>query len=198
MSKRLVLVAAIAGAAVTTPLAAQSELGVKTGLSFGDISNKGLLPGSLDTRNGVAGGLFFGARSGVVGFGLEGLYAQRGLQSDQSLALSRTRLDYIDVPLYLKLSAPTSGLRPFVYAGPQVSFEVKCERANGASCEPDTDRKKTNYAGIIGAGIRLGGSLGLGLEGRYVYGLTDLKLATLTSSDSFKHRTFMILLSVGN
>jgi len=35
------------------------------------------------------------------------------------------------------------------------------------------------------------------IEGRYVYGLQDLKLATITSSDSYKNRTFMILLGIG-
>jgi hypothetical protein len=35
--------------------------------------------------------------------------------------------------------------------------------------------------------------LPLSIEGRYVYGLTDLKLNTVTSSESFKSRTFLIL-----
>jgi len=31
------------------------------------------------------------------------------------------------------------------------------------------------------------------LEGRYVYGLTDLKLSTVTSSESYKTRSVLIL-----
>ena len=199
MSVRTIVMTAALAALAAVPATAQTEVGVKVGMTFGDISNKGLLPGSLDTRSGVAGGLHLGFRSGVVGFGIEGLYAQRGLKSDQSLATAKTRLDYIDIPVYLKVNVPTSGIRPYIYAGPQVSFEVRCNRSNGESCDPDAsdERKQTTYAGVIGAGLRLGGSLGLSLEGRYVYGLTDLKLTTLTSDESFKHRTFMILLSVG-
>lgn len=191
----VILVALVAG-----PLSAQTEVGLKVGMTFGDISNKGALPGNLETRNGVAGGLFLGARGGVVGVGIEGLYAQRGLRSDQSLATARTRLDYIDVPAYLRVVLPTPGVRPFAYAGPQVSFEIGCHRANGADCQPDnvTGRPGTTYAGILGAGVRLGGRIGLTVEGRYVYGLTDLKLETLTSNESFKHRTFLILIGVGN
>jgi hypothetical protein len=180
------------------PLAAQGELGVKLGLTFGDISNKGLLPGNLDTRNGVAGGLTLGLRGGVVGLGVDALYAQRGLQSSQSLANSQTRLDYLDLPVYLKVTIPTPGIRPFGYAGPQVSWELKCRQANGTDCGATSpDRPSVVYAGVAGAGVRFGGKMGLSVEGRYVYGLTDLKLTTLTSSESFKHRTFMLLLTVG-
>ena len=178
---------------------AQRELGVKVGMTFGDISNKGLLPGELDTRNGVAGGLTFGARSSVVGFGVDVLYAQRGLRSSQALAVAQTRLDYLDVPVYLKVILPTPGIRPFGYAGPQASFELRCRRANGGGCEPrPAERKKTVYAGVIGGGVRLGGRTGLSIEGRYLYGLTDLKLTTITNTNSFRHRTFMILVTVGN
>lgn len=103
------------------------------------------------------------------------------------------------MPVYLKVMLPTPGVRPFGYAGPQASFELRCRRANGASCEPrQTERKKTVYGGVIGGGVRLGGRTGLSIEGRYVYGLTDLKLTTITNTNSFRHRTFMVLVTVGN
>lgn len=174
-------------------LSAQSGIAIKAGASFGNISNKGVLPGSLGTRTGLAGGVALGT-GGVVGFGIEGLYAQRGLRTDQSINDAQTRLDYIDIPVYLKLTAPTPGISPFAYAGPQVSFEVKCAQADGGPCAANPNRPGTTYAGVIGAGVRF--SM-LTVEGRYVYGLTDLKLNTITSSDSYKHRTFMLLLGIG-
>jgi hypothetical protein len=185
-------------AAVSAPLAAQgAEVGLKGGLSFGNISNKGLLPGDLKTRTGFAAGLYLGFGASVVSFGAEGLYAQRGLESDQSLADSETRLDYIDIPVYLKIRIPTPGVRPYIFAGPQVSLEIRCHTAGGGTCSELSERKSTDYAGVIGAGVRLGGSTAIGLEGRYVYGLSDLKLSTVTSGESYKHRTFMLLLSIG-
>jgi len=177
-------------------LLAQGEAGLKAGVSFGNISNKSLLNPNLDTRTGFAAGLFLGYRVGFLGVGIEGLYAQRGAKSDQSLATSQTRLDYIDVPVYVKASLPTPLVQPFVYAGPQVSFEVRCHTAGDADC-PDAEasgRKKTDYAAVFGAGVRFGG---LGLEGRYVYGLRDLKLNTVTSTESYKTRSFLILVSIG-
>lgn len=181
-------------------LYAQGEFGVKGGVSFGNISNKGVLPGNLKTRTGFAGGLYAGVRLTAVGLGIEGLYAQRGVRSNQAIATSNTKLDYIDVPAYVKVTIPTPGVAPFIYAGPQVSFEVRCHTANGAPCGASSTRKKTDYAGIIGAGVHVGslGKLGVGIEGRFVYGLRNLELSTVTSSTSFKNRTFMILGSIGS
>jgi hypothetical protein len=198
MRVRTLIISAGIALAFQGTLAAQVEFGVKAGASFGNIQNKGLFPGNLKTRTGLAGGAFLGYRASVIGVGVEVLYAQRGALSDQSINDQWTRLDYIDIPGYLKVTIPTPGIRPFIYAGPQVSIETKCRTANGAAACPDAGRKKTDYAGVIGGGVRLGGkSLGLSLEGRYVYGLSDLKLSTVTSSESYKNRTFMVLVGIG-
>jgi len=169
---------------------------IKGGLSWGNVSNRGVLPGSLNGRNGVALGLgLFGGSP--VGFGIEGLYVQRGVDNDIFDVNSR-RLDYIDIPGYLRISVPFA-LQPFIYAGPQVSFELRC-RAGGtlgsADC-PDTGRPSTSWSGIIGAGIRLNPGVALSFEGRYVYGLTDLHLSTVTSSSSYRTRSFMLLAGIG-
>jgi len=121
------------------------EVALKGGLSFGNVSNKGLLPGSLEGRTGFAAGLGF-VTSGVAGIGVEALFAQRGVKSD--IPTDERKLDYVDVPVYLRLMVPTPGVRPFGYLGPQISFELRC-KANDFDC-PDGNRKKTTYAGIIG------------------------------------------------
>jgi hypothetical protein len=179
-------------------LLAQPEIGIKGGASFGNISNKGVLPGNLKTRTGLAGGLYVGS-GGPIGIGIEGLYAQRGAESDEPIATAETRLDYFDVPVYLKVRIPTPAIKPFIYAGPQVSYEVKCRTAVGGDCAgySTSDRKRWTFAGVIGAGIRIGGGVGFGIEGRYLYGLTDLKPSTVTSGSSYKDRTFMLLGSIG-
>lgn len=91
----------------------------------------------------------------------------------------------------LRALVPSPGIAPFAYAGPQVSFELRC-RAAGSAC-PDTDRPTTSYAAVIGGGARLGAASAITIEGRYIYGLTDLKLSTVTSPDSYKTRSFLIL-----
>lgn len=174
----------IMAAIVSGPLAAQ-ELTVKAGASFGDVSNKSLLPGTLGRRNGFAAGVGL-AFGGMVGFGVEALMAQRGVVSDQ--AAGERKLDYVDIPGYLRIRLPLPVVKPFVYAGPQVSIELRC-RSGAVDCADGVRRKRT-YAGVIGAGLQI---MALSLEGRYVYGVSDLKLGTVTSGASFQTRSFMLL-----
>jgi hypothetical protein len=190
MMRPCIAAACLLGAASA---ASAQGLTVKGGLSYGNVSNRGLLPGRLDTRTGFAVGLALGPSGSLFGFGIEGLYAQRGLESDSAGSASR-KLDYVDVPVYLHVQIPAPGLAPFAYAGPQVSFEIEC-RAGAAAC-PDTDRPKTTTAAVLGGGVRLGTTQRFSLEGRYVYGLTDLKLNTVTSSDSYKTRSFLLLAGI--
>jgi len=191
MSKSLVVLSTLAlTLAAAAPASAQVEFGLKGGASFGNISNKGLLPGNLKTRTGWAAGASLGYRAGLVGIGGEALFAKRGLKSDGTGDL---KLDYVDIPVYLKIQAPTPGISPFGYIGPQVSFEVTC-KVDNVDCA-DGDRSKTDYAGVVGAGVKFGneGGVGFTAEARYIYGLKDLKLGTVTSSESFKTRSFLIL-----
>jgi opacity protein-like surface antigen len=180
--------------AVPAALSAQAGLGIKGGAAFGNVSNKGVLPGDLGGRTGFAFGLSVGNKSGLLGYGIEGLYEQSGVTSET--ATDARKLDYVDVPVYVRVTLPAPGIKPFGYLGPQASFEVSC-KAGGTDC-PETDasgdkRAKTTYAGVIGAGVQLVGRMPLSIEGRYVYGLTNLKLNTVTSTESFKTRTFLIL-----
>lgn len=187
----------LAAVIISTPvaLAAQAEFGIKGGASFGSISNKGLLPGNLKDRTGFAAGVSVGVRARVIGLGAEALFAQRGVTSDVALGDER-KLNYLDVPVYVKLAIPSPAISPFVYVGPQVSFELNC-RDEATDC-PSLDRPKTDYAGVIGAGVKLGNEKKFGITGeaRYIYGLRDLKPSTVTSDESFKTRSFLILLGI--
>jgi hypothetical protein len=189
----------LALALLAPPAVAHAQFGIKAGVAFGDISNKGVLPGDLNGRTGFAGGVSFESAPSTFGFGVEALYSQEGLSSDAPS--SSFKVSYIDVPAYLRVMLPTGSVNPFAYAGPQVAFEISCSNGSG-DCPPpapgEAGRKKTLFAAVIGGGIRFGGksSSGFSVEGRYVYGLTDLNPGTLTSSESFKTRTFMILAGI--
>lgn len=187
-SIRASLPAALLAVALATPSAAQTGAGlvVKGGLSYGDVSNSGVFPGGASTRNGAALGLGFVTRK-PVGFGIEALYAQRGIIGSPG---NSRELDYIDIPVYLRIGAQTPLLQPFAYVGPQISFELRCD-ADGGDCP--SGRERTSYAGTIGAGLRFPRLAGVTVEGRYVYGLTDLKLGTISDNESYRTRSFMLL-----
>jgi hypothetical protein len=188
--KRTVAVITVLGLMLAPRVAdAQGSFGIKGGFSYGNVSNSGVLPGALQHRSGFAAGIGL-ASSGLLGLGVEGLYAQRGVTSNTNG--DSWKLDYVDVPVYVRAAIPAPGIAPFAYAGPQVSFEVHCSAGGSATC-PGNGRPKTTYAGVIGAGVRLGAQSGFTVEGRYIYGLNDLKLSTVTSSQSYKTRSFLIL-----
>lgn len=189
MRKLLPLAAALCLAGL--PAARAQSLGVKGGFSYGNVSNSGFLPGDLGGRTGFTAGFALSPR-GVLGFGGEALYAQRGVTS--STVTDSRSLDYLDVPVYARVSVPAPGLAPFAYAGPMLSYEIRC-RSGGGSC-PDTGRPRTSYAGVIGGGAALGGPGSVSIEGRYVYGLTDLKLSTITNAQSYRTRSFAILAEI--
>jgi hypothetical protein len=174
---------------VTTVAPAQGGVALKGGFSYGNVSNRGVLPGNLRERTGFAVGLSFGTGRNMLGLGVEALYAQRGVAN--SGTTDERKLDYVDVPVFLRALFPTPGIAPYAYAGPQISFELRC-RAGGTDC-PNTDRPSTTLAAVIGGGVRLGAASAFTLEGRYIYGLTDLKLSTVSSSESYKTRSFLIL-----
>jgi hypothetical protein len=174
------------------------EFGIKAGAAFGNVSNKGVLPGSLEGRAGFSGGLMIATAPRIIGLGIEGLYTQTGVKTPQGTLTNGRELDYIDLPAYLRFVIPTPSIKPYAFLGPQISFEIRCKSASDTDCpdiEPisNEERKQTVYAGIIGAGIRFGSRTAFSVEGRYVYGLTNLKLGTITDDESYKNRTFMIL-----
>ena len=192
MSRPLLVVIA-AAVTCTLPLSAraQSGFGIKAGLSYGDVSNKGLLPGNVSSRSGFAAGVALSLGS-PIGLGIEALYAQRGITS--SVAGYSRKLNYVDVPAYLRVSLPTPVISPFAYAGPQASFELQCD-SDGAAC-PNSGRPKTTYSGVIGGGLRLAALHGLSVEARYIYGLTDLKLSTVSTASSYQTRSFLLLAGI--
>jgi len=192
--RRMPLAALAAVALIVAPAAARAQQqnltwGLKAGWSYGSVSNSGALPGNVSNRSGSAVGLS-ATTGGEVGYGFEALYAQRGVESNTPGAARK--LDYLDVPLYLRVSPRALPLEPFGYVGPQVSYELSCS-SSGTGCG-GASRPKFTYAGVAGAGIHLGG---ISLEGRYIYGLTDLNLSTVTSSKSYQTRSFLVLLGFG-
>ncbi|HUX34288.1 MAG TPA: porin family protein [Gemmatimonadaceae bacterium] len=167
-------------------------LAIKGGLSYGNVSNGGTLPGSVTQRSGFAIGLSANT-GGMLGLGIEGMYAQRGF--DNSTAADARHLDYIDVPVYVRVAIPTGSIAPFAYAGPQGSYELNCGASSG-NC-PDSGRPKVTYSGVIGAGLAFNVLHGMTVEYRYVYGLTDLKLSTVSTTESYKTRSSLLLVGFG-
>lgn len=189
MNRSLVVLAATALAFAPVAAQAQGGLGIKGGLTYSSVSQSGVAPGvSLSGYTGWTAGLSFGTASdsSALGLQVEGLYARRGVNGTSNTSDIR---EFIDVPLFLQLKLPVPAVQPYIYAGPQASYELGC-----SSC---TAKQNWSYAADIGVGLRLGGSTGISIEGRYMYGLTDFKWGTVSSSSSYKMRQFLLLAGIG-
>lgn len=94
------------------------------------------------------------------------------------------RLDYLQLPVLARLHLPAVGtVRPSLFAGPAVAFEIGCtvqtaseEIALTLGCGTDDDgRTRTDWSVLLGGGgaYRVGGGA-VRLEGRYDIGLAEI------------------------
>ena len=195
-ARRALLVTLLAIPAARSPLAAQSTLGFKAGLTSATISVGGELEqfnDFLKRRSGIAAGAFLTLGSGALGLQIEGLYVQKGVGFEGTFEGSsfegELQLAYVEVPALLRVSIPAGALRPYLYAGAAAAFEVKCSgsvtvdgETGSGSCEEgedqsgqEADRRKLDLTALGGGGVQFGlGGLAMLVELRYARGLQNI------------------------
>jgi hypothetical protein len=183
-----VLVAALL---VAAPAAAQSPyVGARLGASRATLG--GPAAGNLDSPRrgfvaGVLGGWRFGERLALQS---EITWIQKGaggtLQGFEGPIAADLELNYVQIPLLLRLTLPTPlGIRPVVLAGGAVSIETHCstfieesELALTSACAAPDSRERpssTDWSVLFGAGLEYdAGPVLLGVEARYDLGLVEV------------------------
>jgi hypothetical protein len=159
--------------------------------------------GDLQSRSGF----FFGAGFGRtfenrLGIRLEVDYDSKGaeLPPDEESRFG-VQTQYVDVPLLVRYTlgeGENYNMRPALFAGPSVGFEVGCKTQTLASsgfydevdCGETNPRKKTVFDFVAGAELGIQ-SFVIGL--RYTYGFTDL----LTAAEAPTLKNRMWALSLG-
>jgi len=187
--------ALVALVAAGAPLAGQSvarpapRFGLMAGVSIASLSGDDTE--DLDSRTGfVAGGTLTLPLTALVSFQPELLYAQKGAKASESGFSATIKLDYIEVPLLLRVDVPTTGstVRPHFYAGPAVAFKARCDlEASGSgidasqSCSDAAAEDDGEDVKSVDAGLVLGGGLGfdlgrqrLNVGARYNLGLLNI------------------------
>ncbi len=191
----------ISVAALLSFASAQAQLlnafGVKAGInsSTSNIELRAFGGESLDTkrRTGIHAAIFAEwLKLPVFSVVTQVEYAQRGFideipvtgeDSPELLgyATSNTRLDYLSVPMLLKLKIPGASILPYVLAGPRFDFLVNREAGNyelGNMSFPNLfapDFKDQTTGGTVGLGMTTGKALLLPLllELRYNFDFND-------------------------
>jgi hypothetical protein len=191
----------------TVTAADAQTIGFKVGPTFSklDVDDDG--GDEPETLSSFGGGGFI--RFGFAGLSLQAevLALTKGAKlsfDDGTNSLEgKLKLNYIEIPVTAMFSL---GSGPYLFAGPSVAFELGCEvelETDGSSFESDCDegegdfsRKETDFSLHGGAGFQL--PIGPGhllIEGRYIYGLTNLNEddGTTVDSGSSKHRTWTVM-----
>ena len=158
------------------------QLGLKGGATYTTFNGENA--DDYTYRVGYTGGFFLQRHiSNLVGVQVEALYTSKGARRETLVAGSQIadefRLNYIDVPVLLHLSA--SGL--FFDLGPQVSFISKAKHVREVTTDSGnktvitktdiTDHPYTIDFGYVGS-VGYRASNGLGLEVRYTGGLKKI------------------------
>lgn len=138
------------------------DFGVKAGVNFANITDAT----GLDNRTGFVAGVFIGGKfNDKIGMQADLLYSQQGAEFEAG----NFDLNYVNVPIVLKYYI-AGGLN--IQVGPQ--FGVLLDQETNVISETIDDIATNDFdlSGIVGLGLDI--PLGLRLEGRYNFGLTDV------------------------
>lgn len=210
-----ILAAALLVAIVPNTASGQgSALGLEAGLNIStlridDPSEPNL---EVESRTGFLFGAFLEC-GGASWFSLkaEAVYSRNGarIKGDEPVEID---LDYIRVPVLVlaRLGASDSGLRPTVFAGPQVSFETRCRlegQQDGASqslaCDSDQlvdpfDTNLVEFGLVFGGGIQWPlGSFKAHADARYNLGLSNVNAGSNASVVGVNNRGWSFTFGVG-
>jgi len=177
---------------LSPPLAQSQQPAPSQGVAIGPVGGinfakfGGSDVGNVDTRTGFMAGVFVSLPLGkYLAIVPTAAYSQEGTSVDVGGGITGSfKLDYIEVPVLLKLSAPLAGtghLRPYVLAGPALGFLISCKikassgsQSAEANCDDPSvgaNAKSLQFSTHFGAGLEIG-RLMLGL--RYQLGLTSI------------------------
>lgn len=183
MRKSLVCTAALAALGLGAPASAQTpvSVGPLLGVNLADIAGDDFSDafGSTSSRFGFAVGGFaeFGISDMLV-FRPELVYSQKGAEIDDDIVDATVKLDYVQVPMLVKLlfGAPDADMRFSLILGPAFGFSTGCAfdvdeavvvaagpslATAAARVEIDCDEvgaetKGVELAGMLGGGVDFG------------------------------------------
>jgi hypothetical protein len=183
---------------------AQTSIGVKVGGAFGTMPATPHADfATLETRTALTVGAYFSlSLSQLIALQPEVFYTQKGtrvtgVDGDPPIHLTAEfLLDYIEVPVLLRLNFGTHGVRPYVMAGPSFNYNIRARvRENPRSDDISDNIANFELALTAGVGVEFGHLL---VEGRFSEGITDLVdgRVVLTEGGGVTSRTLSVVAGV--
>jgi hypothetical protein len=200
------IVAGLATASIGGTVVAQGTTGQRSRFGIAGGFNSSTIGGTDFTdasrRNGfIAGVLLVFPVASNVAIQPELLYTSKGVTGNDTDFNAALKMNYIEVPVLVRVDVPTSGrVRPFLYAGPAVSFKASCNievsgqgvniNSNCDDFESSGTKMKTVDYGLVG-----GGGLAFDVGGRTfsIGARYDHSLGKIVDESDSKHRVISVL-----
>lgn len=186
----IALILLLGFAFASTAGAEDFSFGVKGGLTWAD--RYGDVPDEMETRYSYMAGAFGELPlTPIFSVQSEFLYVGKGYKRVLPGVFPRNEIDfklnYIDVPVLLKVNWVFGASEPYIIVGPSLNFLMSAKSVTDASTEDIKDEfSSTEFGFVAGFGLNMRRVL---LEGRYCHPLTDAN-----SSDGIKNRVLALML----
>jgi hypothetical protein len=190
---------------MVSPAFSQSNVafGGKVGFTQSDLYGKDV--NDVQFRNSVAAGAFLKI-SPVSFFAIqpEFLFTKKGAVHERNAGAIKDeyRINYFEIPVLAKLRLPIAGIvYPNVFAGPYYAFTTGAtytvvQNETDITAERDIDVKRSDYGGIVGAGVDVELSvLMLSIDARYGMGAAEIE--DVEGSFDIKNRNWNVMAGVG-
>ena len=189
-------------AATLAPISAghaQLTFGGFAGVNSSTLDVTNLSTESFSSRTGGMVGGYVGTHLGrLFTVRLEGFWTRKGTDFEDSGTTGSIKIDYIEVPLILRVNIPLVVVKPALYAGPAISFKTNCTAEDSStssmSCEDaGVMFKSTDFSGIIGAGVGVGPFT---LDLQYDFSFSDI-LDNPNATQEVKNETWTARVAFG-
>jgi hypothetical protein len=180
MKKFLIVSLAILFVAALMPQAAAAGVGVKGGYAMSKLAFTGTLDPGFVNLKAPMGGVFFGIGLGLFTIQPEILYVRMGERLEGGADWMEDRIDYIQVPLLLKVNVLPGPVSPMIFGGPYGSYRLAAKGVSMIAGEPGEvdlkdEIKTTDFGIVFGGGIDFKlGVVKLSAEVRYNLGLANI------------------------
>jgi hypothetical protein len=202
LKKFLIVSLTVLVLAAVVPQPAVAGFGLKGGLAQSnlDFSPSALLP--LKNLNAPMGGIFWGFNLGLFTIQPEALYVRMGTRLEESPNWMEDRLDYIQIPVLLKLGLLPGPIKLVIYGGGYYSFLLSANAVSNIDGIEDStsikDQVKSNdYGAVFGGGIDFNlAAIKLSAEVRYNLGMANIN-NVVDDTTSIKNHSLMFLVGIG-